>query len=338
MLIDLEDEDGLISSKSAKLTNELMKKLGFRNEFKEEVKKFLGLKNYTHKILDIVDWPQSERDGYEMVEINTVVNSFYYMNLKLMSKIAGCLGKKEDSLYYYTKSITVKNTINTILFNKEKRIYIDGKHSTHSSLHANMFPLAFGLVPSEQIQSVVAFIKTKGMACSPYGAKYLLEGLYNANEADYALTLMTALHDRSWWNMIKSGATITMEAWDMKYKSDADWNHAWGTAPANIITRLLWGIIPVQPGFNKVQIKPQLSNLAFSKIKVPTIKGYIIAEYKQNNKKSKEYIIEIPVNMKADFIFLDQGNPKISLNKKRIKPIFGLICLNSGYNIIKIKQ
>jgi hypothetical protein len=42
--------------------------------------------------------------------------------------------------------------------------------------------------------------------------------------------------------------------------------------------------------------------------------------------------------MKADFIFLDQGNPKISLNKKRIKPIFGLICLNSGYNIIKIKQ
>lgn len=337
-LSDLEDEDGLISSKSNKLTDALMKKLGFKNEFKEEFKKILGLKNKTNKILDIVDWPETERDGYEMSEVNTVVNSFYYMNLKLMSKIAGYLGEKEDSIFYYTKSINVKNTINTILFNKEKDIYIDGKHSTHSSLHANMFPLAFGLVPPEQIQSIVAFIKTKGMACSPYGAQYLLEGLYNAHEADYAFTLMTALHDRSWWNMIKSGSTITMEAWDMKYKSNADWNHAWSTAPANIVTRFLWGIMPVEPGFNKVQITPQLSNLTFSKIKVPTIKGYIIAEYREKSKKNKEYIIEIPANMKADFILLDKKKSTIFLNKKIIKPIFGIIYLNPGYNIIKIKQ
>ena len=62
------------------------------------------------------------------------------------------------------------------------------------------------------------------MACSVYGAQYLLEGLYFAGEADYALELMTSTSDRSWWNMIQSGSTMTMEAWDIKYKPNSAMN------------------------------------------------------------------------------------------------------------------
>ncbi len=29
--------------------------------------------------------------------------------------------------------------------------------------------------------------------------------------------------------MVDTGATITWEAWDQKYKPNQDWNHAWGT-------------------------------------------------------------------------------------------------------------
>src|SRR5664280_366879 len=105
------------------------------------------------------------------------------------------------------------------------------------------------------------------MACSVYGSQYLLEALYKAGEDRYALGLLTAVNDRSWWNMIRSGSTITMEAWDMKYKPNSDWNHAWGAAPANIITRYMWGIQPVEPGFTKAVIKPQLNQLTFSTIK-----------------------------------------------------------------------
>ena len=59
------------------------------------------------------------------------------------------------------------------------------------------------------------------------------------------MSLMTATNDRSWWNMIRSGSTISMEAWDLKYKPNSDWNHAWGSAPANIIPGYMWGIRPV---------------------------------------------------------------------------------------------
>ena len=34
--------------------------------------------------------------------------------------------------------------------------------------------------------------------------------------------------------MIEVGSTMTLEAWDAKYKPNLTWNHAWGAAPANI--------------------------------------------------------------------------------------------------------
>ena len=124
------------------------------------------------------------------------------------------------------------------------------------------------------------------------------------------------LRNLSWgWNMIKSGSTITMEAWDMKYKPNSDWNHAWGAAPANIIPGYMWGIRPTEPGFISAEIQPQLYGLQSSKIIVPTIRGNIKAEYK-DEKETKEFIIWIPGNMECDFILTDPENSITNFNDK----------------------
>jgi alpha-L-rhamnosidase len=336
-LVDLERDDGLISAKSDKLNGELMLKLGFDDP--------------ETRIRDVVDWPpgqkdtgwklatqEGERDGYEMVDVNTVVNAFYYRNLILMSEIAGFLGKTEDSKYWMEKSTIVKKTINQKLFDRSRGIYIDGEGSNHASLHANMFPLAFDLVPEENIETVINFVKSRDMACSVYGSQYLLEGLYKNDESAHARHLITdTINDRSWWNMIKVGSTITLEAWDMKYKPNLDWNHAWGAAPANIITRYMWGIIPKSPGFKTVQIRPQLDDLNYSEIKVPTINGIIYAKFELVNKQHKIYEIELPENVNGQFI-LKSDAAEIILNNKLITGNKEILKLESGLNIIELKN
>lgn len=332
-LISLAREDGLISSK--KVTGEIMTSLGFLNA--------------KDRIRDIVDWPpaqkdtgwklatpEGERDGYDMIEINTMVNAFHYRNLVLMAELAGYLRKDVDSLLYRNQALKVKNSVNEKLFDKTRGIYLDGEFSQHSSLHANMVALAFDLVTEEHKRSVIDFIKSRGMACSVYGAQYLLEGLYKAGEADYAFNLLTATDDRSWCNMIRSGSTITMEAWDMKYKPNSDWNHAWGAAPANIIPGYMWGITPAEPGFSRAVIKPQLSSLSFSKIEVPTIRGIIKAEYKISN-NFKEYSITIPPNMECDFVVPQSQTGTVILNGKKVKIETGVIRLKPGNNKIVFK-
>jgi len=324
------DSNGLISSKSPKLSAELKQKLGFRNK--------------DTYVRDIVDWPASqkdepdwvlankegERDGYEMADYNTVVNSFYYINLCYMAEIADALGKRSDYEYFIKQSLITKNAINEKLFRPQLKRYVDGLGSEHSSLHANMFPLAFGIVPDSVAKDVIAYIKTRGMACSVYGAQYLLEGLYKYGESEYAFELLTSQSDRSWWNMIRVGSSMTMEAWDIKYKPNVDWNHAWGAAPANIITRYMWGIRPIKPGFKEVIIQPQLQQLNSSEIKVPTKKGMIYLQYIADNEKMI-YLAKIPRKMNAYIDVSGLHFNKLILNGK-VKEITKSIKLKKGLN------
>ena len=87
----------------------------------------------------------------------------------------------------------------------------------------------------------------------------------------------------------------------MKYKPNADWNHAWGTAPANIIARHLWGIRPQSPGFDTIRIEPQPGDLMESQIKIPTLHGPIQASFARQG-TGKTYVLSLPANTNGWFI------------------------------------
>lgn len=335
-LVALAREDGLISSASGKVDDEYMRQLGFTDP--------------SNRLRDIVDWPpaqkdtgwklatpEGERDGHQMLPVNTVVNSFFYQNMVIMAEFAGLLNRPEDQAQFQLMAAKVKKAMNEKLFDPEKGIYLDGEGATHSSLHANMLPLAFGIVPEKYVPTVAAFVKSRGMACSVYGAQYLLEGLYLAGEAQYALDLMRSTDERSWWNMIRIGSTITLEAWDMKYKPNADWNHAWGAAPANIIPRFLWGMTPQEPGFGIIRIEPQMGDLKQSEITMPTIRGPVKGTYRHVNRRLQEYTIELPANTAAEFHLGPSPDNVVTLNGQKVNLAFGSIRLGPGVNRIELR-
>ena len=145
------------------------------------------------------------------------------------------------------------------------------------SLHSAVFAVLFGLAEPAELPSLASFIRSRGMACSVFTAQFLLEACCKCGLADYALELMTADTLRSWMNMIRKGATITMEAWDDSFKPNQDWNHPWGAAPANIIPRGLFGIRPLKPGFAEFEADPKFC-LENAFCRYPTIHGPIEIE------------------------------------------------------------
>jgi len=215
-----------------------------------------------------------------------------------MAEIARILGRQEEAERFAEQATLLRESFNKNFFDEKRGIYVDGIGTGHASLHANMFPLAFGLVPESHITSVVNYIKSRGMACSVYGAQYLLEALYNAGQDDYALALMTADTKRSWMNMIRAGSTVTTEAWDEYYKPNLTWNHAWGAAPANIIVRRLMGVRPLEPAFRLLEIKPQPGNLSELELKTPTIRGPVETNWLSEGKEFR-LKVRIPANTKA---------------------------------------
>ena len=245
---------------------------------------------------DIVDWPAGERDGFEFKPVNAVVNAFYCLNLRQMSEMALALDKVQDSAIYRLKAERAQNAFHALFFNPERGCYLDGEGAAHASLHANMLPLAFGLVPEEERGRVATFVQSRGMACSVYGAQFLLESLFETGLEDEALRLMTRDDRRSWANMIRSGSTISMEAWDSIYMPNLDWNHARGAAPANIIPRYVLGVRPLLAGFGKILIRPQVGSLDAVQGFVPTVRGSVTVGVRQTPGNSYRLMIELPLN------------------------------------------
>lgn len=261
---------------------------------------------------DLVDWPKDERDGFEFRAVNTVVNAFYIRSLVLMAELAQALDKTTEAADFAGKAKTAEASFQRVLFDARQGRYIDGEGSAHSSIHANLFPLAFGLVPVEQRPAIVAFIEQQGMRCSVYAAQYLLEGLFLNDASTLALDLMLAPGDRSWRHMLASGTTITWEAWEQHYKPNQDWNHAWGAAPANLLPRFVLGVEPVAPGWKEIVIRPQTGRLASSQGRVPTLHGPVNVVWTRN--RTFQIEIDVPAAIRAQLVLPFTGSGVVTVD------------------------
>jgi alpha-L-rhamnosidase len=230
---------------------------------------------------DIVDWPARERDGYVFTSVNTVVNAFHLRALERMSELALALGRKDEAADFAQRRRTALAAFQQKLFDPATGLYRDGIGTDHTSQHASLFPLAFDLVPALDRPHLARWVAQRGMAGSPYAAQYLLEGLFENGEEAAALDLIEAPGDRSWRHMVESGATITWEAWDQRYKPNQDWNHAWGAAPANLLPRFVLGVRPLTPGWGTALVQPHPGALTSAEGKVPTPRGAIAVAWKR---------------------------------------------------------
>ena len=174
------------------------------------------------------------------------------------------------------------------------------------------------------------------MMCSVYGSQFLLESLYEAGEADHALSLLVSDQLRSWRNMSeKVGSTVTLEAWDPSLKPNLDWNHAWGAAPANLIPRHLMGIEPLEPGFKRFRVRPQTASLDHAKIKLPTPKGPVLLAIRGKDAATWEAVLTVPPGSAAEFHLPFPGEAKLEsagkpvdarvLRQERGRPVLGLV-------------
>ena len=240
--------------------------------------------------------------------------------LRQMAEMAKALGKEPDAEAYRAKAERAAKAFHALFYNAERGCYVDGEGSAHASLHANMLPLAFGVVPESERGRVAAFVKSRGMACSVYGAQYLLEALFEAGLEEEAIGLMTRDEPRGWVNMMKAGSTISLEAWDIKYKPNLDWNHAWGAVPANILPRYVLGVRPLEAGFGKFLVRPQVGALEGVQGFVTTVRGPVAVGVRQRPGRSYTLTVEVPVNASARVEVPALEEAVLTLDGRKVTP------------------
>ena len=251
---------------------------------------------------DIVDWAMCYRDGFVFTHVNAIVNALRYSNLRDMADMSRAIGREADAAWYSEEAERVRHAYLKVFIDPKTGLIRDGEGVNHFTVQANAVAITSGVLPKEYHKRVADYICSKGMTCSTYMAQHVLEALCVAGRADDALALMTSPDERGWLAMMSKGATITMEFWDLTMKEKwrvPDMNHAWSTAPLNVIARYVLGVTPLEPGFAKISIRPRLGSLTLVKAKVPTAVG-TVSLYIRNARSTYDVELDSPAPVRFE--------------------------------------
>ncbi len=260
----------------------------------------------------LVDWPVSSRDGYRMEEAyyNTVYNAIMYLSLRDMAVMATVLGKEDDSTLFTATADALRRDMIEYLYDPTHTAFFDGltREGTpveHHAQHATIFALCCGIYADAAMKDAMGryLVGQETIRTSIYGAFFLFDALYQAGFGAYATALMADADDtpgaHSFYASLDHGkVTIAPEAWCAAEKANMTFSHPWGTAPAVMIVRGMFGIRPTRPGFHKFEIRPQIGDLPYASITVPTVKGSIVVSLGQN-REAYEAEVTIPPNTTA---------------------------------------
>ena len=253
----------------------------------------------------IVDWPPSMRYGYDMAtEARTVINAYAYLDYVCLSNIAAELGDLEDRDTYHALAEEIKTAINTKLVNPDglyvDGLYADGKQSSHISQHANMFPLALGLVPPERQAAVLAAVKERRMSVGMVTVDWLVRALGEADQGEHLLDLYTNAEWDGWARNLAQGATCTWESWDAAEGGVLSQSHAWGAVGLCGLQGYVLGVKSLAPQSEKIQVKPLDfgSKLVSVSGRLPTERGDVQVSWQRGADRFR-LTLDLPVNMQA---------------------------------------
>lgn len=235
----------------------------------------------------LVDWPAPMQDGYVKSKRSTVSSAWFHYGATSLARLARLLGRDANASFLEERAAATKASMNRLQFNGTA--FCDGvcAETPHTSFHSTMYALAFGAVDVANLPAAQSYLRERalgpeGPPCSSYTVQFALSALYDLEDLGEAgLAVLRGNGTNSWQAMLRQNATMTMEMWNPEEKSNLDWSHPWSSSPAFVVPWNLFGIQPLVPGFEQLQVLPQVGSLEYGEYELRTICGALRASFEQ---------------------------------------------------------
>lgn len=210
---------------------------------------------------NLVDWPEEMRDGYDFPltrpivgqGCHNVINALYYGALTMLEQMERILG-----LPVSWESKRVQKAFYAAFFRENQMLFADSEESSHCSLHSNLYPAFFGLLPETTWDAYENLLLTPGRHCGVFPAYFALKGLARIGRYETLYRLLTREDAYGWRNMLREGATACFEAWGKNQKWNTSLCHPWASGPISLIIEELAGFRPCPEAENGYRFNPHL--------------------------------------------------------------------------------
>lgn len=242
--------------------------------------------------------------GKKMELPEALVNTaYYYHSASLMSKVAEVLGKEEDRQSFDRLSDQIKRDFHTVFFNPSTHHYWEGRQG------ADVFPLAFGMVPKTEKEAVfnalVAHLDSLGnhFDTGILATPLLLKVLTDNGRSDIAFELMNQRDIPGFGYVLDDRYSCLWERWEGK----ASRCHPMFGSVVAWFYNTLAGIRfdEATPGMKHLVIAPQpVGDLTYCRGSYQSLYGPVRSDWRINQGQF-ELTVEIPVNTRATVILPD---------------------------------
>ena len=257
--------------------------------------------------------------------INALTSTAYYAYLtRIAADVARVLEKTQDAIRYDELFKKIRSDFNARFFGPDG--FYREKDSDPFVQSAQIFPLAFGLVPDDKRVSVAGKLAadiTKNRGGHAYvgvlGARYVLPVLTDTGHHDVAFTVATQTTEPSWgyWTDVAK-FTALGETWPLNTRSR---NHHFFGAIVQWFYEDLAGIRPLEPGFRRIEFKPEIppSGLDNVSASYESVIGRVAVSWKRVA-TGLELDVTVPPNATAR-VYVPASSPKSVTEVGKGKPV-----------------
>ncbi len=231
--------------------------------------------------------------------------AYYFKMASDMAEFARLLGKRNDAAEWRELSGNIRKAFNEKYLDSDTGTYSAAPGSAYRQT-PNILPLAFGLAP-EKIAPMTAAclnnniinVRNGRLWTGILGTRYILETLCRYGYEDTAYGIISTDGYPSWGYWIKNGATSLYEDWELDSRSRN--HHMYGAATTWFYSHLA-GIIPAEPGFKSVCIKPYFpAGLDRAGASRYLDEGEISSSWKRVDKDTLHIVVKLPGNVPGRF-------------------------------------
>lgn len=212
---------------------------------------------------NMVDWPESARDGYDFAltrpavapGCHNVINALWVGALRMQAKMARILGLDAPRAGLERRAA---NAFCAVFYRPQQRLFADSEQSGHCSIHANAFAACFGLTRPEDAEAYAALLFAPGRYCGPWAAYFALRGLARLGRYREVWQFITRPDAHGWRNMLRQGATACFEAFGKEQKWNTSLCHPWAAGALPVLVEELAGLHPDPGAPGGLAFAPQL--------------------------------------------------------------------------------
>ncbi len=197
-------------------------------------------------------------------------NAWYYLALRGQKLMAEAIGETADIPDIEARMGSIEKNFNKTFWTGTEYRSPGYKDETDDRGHA--WAVLAGLAGPDKYEAIRKVFATQGHS-SPYMEKYVGEALYRMRFEDDAI----ARTKKRYKNMVEDPGTTLWELWNGGTK-----NHAWSGGFLTLLSQYAAGISPTSPGYGTYQILPQMGPLKRIKTIVPSVKGEIPVELRND--------------------------------------------------------